>query len=61
MTTKLEVIYGKKPKKDEFITKAIPISLCDKIDKITEGYDAPFYVKLTAFITHYEKTKEAKY
>jgi hypothetical protein len=47
MTTRLEVIYGKKPKKDEFITKAIPISLCDKIDKITEGYDAPFYVKLT--------------
>jgi hypothetical protein len=59
--TKLEIIYGKKPKKDQFITKAIPIELCNEIDKITEGYDAPFYVKIKAFVNHYKQTAEAKY
>jgi hypothetical protein len=59
--TKLELIYGKKPKRDEYITKALPIELCDDIDKETEGYDAPFYVKVKALLEHYKKTRNAKY
>ncbi|BAQ91838.1 hypothetical protein [uncultured Mediterranean phage uvMED] len=61
MTTKLELIYGKKPKRDEFITKALPIELCDDIEKETEGYDAPFYIKVKALFLHYKQTKNAKY
>ena len=61
MTTKLELIYGKKPTKEQFITKALPIELCNEIDKITEGYDAPFYVKVKAFVEHYKITQNAKY
>jgi hypothetical protein len=61
MTTKLELIYGKKPKRDQFITKALPIELCDDIEKETEGYDAPFYIKVKALLLHYKQTKNAKY
>ena len=61
MTTRLELIYGKKPKRDQFITKALPIELCDEIEKITNGYDAPFYIKVKAFIEHYKQTSNAKY
>ena len=50
--TKLELIYGKKPKREQFITKALPIELCDEIEKITNGYDAPFYIKVKAFVEH---------
>ena len=59
--TKLELIYGKKPNKNQLITKALPIDLCNEIDNLTEGYDAPFYVKVKAFVEHYKQTAEAKY